>query len=83
MVPPPPSPPPPPPSLVSGGTHILLDTGGSEDFFFQLTLRDLVKWLDRLTANAEVTTDLGSITASPDTVESQAAADEAVLKKST
>ncbi len=32
---------------------------------------DLAEWLDRLTANAEVATVLGSIPASSDTVESE------------
>ncbi len=32
---------------------------------------DLAEWLERLTANAEVATVLGSISASSDTVESE------------
>jgi hypothetical protein len=37
------------------------------------------EWLERLTANAKVSTVLGSIPASSDTVESEAAAYEALL----
>jgi hypothetical protein len=40
---------------------------------------DLAEWLERLAVNAKVATDLGSIPASSDTVESEGAADEAVL----
>ncbi len=40
---------------------------------------DLAEWFERLTANAVVATVLGSIPASSDTVESEGAADEAVL----
>ncbi len=44
-------------------------------------VRDVAEWLERLTANAEVATVLGSIPASSDTVESEGAADEAVSNK--
>jgi hypothetical protein len=44
-------------------------------------LTDLAEWLDRLTASAEVATILGPIPASSETVESEGAADEAVLYK--
>jgi hypothetical protein len=40
---------------------------------------DLAEWLERLTANAVVIAVLGSIPASSDTVESEGAADTAVL----
>jgi hypothetical protein len=39
------------------------------------------EWLERLTANVEVANVLGSAPASPDTVESEGAAYEAVLNK--
>ncbi len=42
---------------------------------------DLAKWLERLTANAQVAMVLGSIPASVGTLESEGAADEAVLNK--
>ncbi len=42
---------------------------------------DLAEWLERLTANAKVATVLGSIPESSDTVESEGAADEALLNK--
>jgi hypothetical protein len=41
------------------------------DYTVQYSGRDLVKWLERLTANAEVATVLGSIQASSDTIESE------------
>jgi hypothetical protein len=34
-------------------------------------MKELTEWLERLTANAKVATDLGSIPASSDTVESE------------
>jgi hypothetical protein len=48
-------------------------------FNLWIYLWDVAEWLERLTANAEVTTVLGSNKASSDTVESEEAADEAVL----
>jgi hypothetical protein len=41
----------------------------------------LLKWLERLTANAKVATILGSIPASSDTVESKGQPNEAVVNK--
>ncbi len=40
-------------------------------YFVCITLWDLVEWLERLTANAQVATVLGSIPASSDTLESK------------
>jgi hypothetical protein len=42
---------------------------------------DLAEWLEPLTANVKVATVLGSTPSSSDTVESNGAADEAVLNK--
>jgi hypothetical protein len=44
-------------------------------------MRSSLVVIERLTANAEVATVLGSIPASADTAESEGAADEAVLNK--
>jgi hypothetical protein len=48
-----------------------MKSSGLVDEIWQSGGRDLAEWLERLTANAEVSTVLGSIPASSDTVESQ------------
>ncbi len=52
---------------------------GFFSLFISFLALDLAEWLERLDANAKAATVLGSILASSDTVESELAADEAVL----
>jgi hypothetical protein len=58
---------------VCDAIHLSLNTActGTRTLQTKCTYLDLAEWLERLTANAEVVTVLGSIPASSDTVKSE------------